>query len=134
MYTTGHSSIKRISFPPYGSSTTRFGQRQGQTNQAYSLKSGLYDLLGGLCASDLSEISEESLRKGINRIIYRFLLDLSLTRSDIETGEILQRCQIGRINLFSKTVLPGSNFLRGGEFSLSEVFFAFLRDAIRYIG
>jgi hypothetical protein len=95
----------------------------------------LYGLLGALCASDLSEISEELLCKGINRIRYRFLLDLSVTRSDIETEEILRRCQIGCINLFPKTVLPGSDFIRGGVGVLTKRnLFAFLRDAIRYIG
>jgi hypothetical protein len=95
----------------------------------------LYGLLGALCASDLSEMSEELLCKGINRIRCRFLLDLSVTRNDIEMDEILRCCQIGCINLFPKTVLPGSDFILGrGEVLTKRSLFAFLRDAIRYIG
>ena len=128
MYTTGYSSIKRISFLPYGSSTTRFGKRQGQ---AYSLRPGLYGLLGTLCASDLSEISEELLCKGINRIRCRFLLDLSVPHS--ERKKFFDVVRSG-VSISSKKLLPGSDFIRGwGEFSLSEVFLH-LRDATRYIG
>jgi hypothetical protein len=35
LYTTGYSSIKRVSLLAYGSSTTRFGKRQQQANQAH---------------------------------------------------------------------------------------------------
>jgi hypothetical protein len=68
-------------------------------------------------------MKNHSAKALINPIRYVFLLGLSIARSNIETGEILQRCQIGRINVFSKAVPSGSDFLQGrGKFSLSEVF------------
>jgi hypothetical protein len=74
------------------------------------------------------EAGKKLFSNDFNGIGRGFRHDPAVARSDIKAKKILNRCEIGSLHSFAKTVVPGAGFVGGGEISLERVFLHLQED------